>query len=170
MYRQRLAKLDVLVCDPSQQMCSLIGQMLRHMKVRAVEEVQTSNAALNSLTGRKFGAIMLDDQLGPIDSIDLVKALRASENGLNRATPVIMMSSSPDATRILAARDAGATEFLRKPFAMMHVQSRLTSLFGAPREFVDGGGYKGPDRRRRKAEFNGGDRRGGSDADAKDAS
>lgn len=172
MQKQSFAKLDVLVCDPNQHMGTLIGQMLRHLKVHAVEEVESSNAALSSLTNRKFGVIMLDDQLGPTDGVELVKALRANENGLNRATPVIMMSSSPEAARILAARDAGVTEFLRKPFAAVHVESRLNSIFGAPRDFVDGDDYKGPDRRRRKAEFKGGDRRGGiTDAEPeKDAS
>lgn len=168
MQKQSFAKLDVLVCDPNQHMGSLIGQMLRHIKVHAVEEVQTSNAALNSLTNRKFGLIVLDDQLGPTDSVELVKALRANENGLNRTTPVIMMSSAPDAARILSARDAGVTEFLRKPFAAMHVESRLNSIFAAPREFVEANSYKGPDRRRRKADFQGGDRRGG-DIDPEDA-
>jgi hypothetical protein len=81
-----------------------------------------------------------------------------------------MMSSAPDARRILAARDAGVTEFLRKPFAAVHVESRLTSIFGAPREFVEGGGYQGPDRRRRRAEFKGDDRRGHVAGDEKDAS
>jgi CheY-like chemotaxis protein len=171
MQKQSFAKLDVLVCDPSQNMGTLIGQMLRHLKVHALEEVQSSTAALTSLTNRQFGVIMLDDQLGPTDSIELVKALRANENGLNRATPVIMMSSAPEAARILAARDAGVTEFLRKPFAAVHVESRLTSIFGAPREFVDGGGYKGPDRRRKRVEFKGNERRGaGAAAPDKDAS
>jgi CheY-like chemotaxis protein len=169
MQKQSFAKLDILVCDPNQHMATLIGQMLRHIKVHAVEEVQSSNAALSSLTNRKFGVIMLDDQLGPTDSVELVKKLRANENGLNRLTPVIMMSSSPDAARIMAARDAGVTEFLRKPFAAVHVESRLNSIFGAPREFVEGGTYKGPDRRRRKAEFKGDERRGGAAPAAKDA-
>lgn len=166
MQKQSFARLDVLVCDPNQHMGTLIGQMLRHLKVHAVEEVVSSNAALAALTNRKFGVIMIDDQLGPPDGVELVKALRASESGLNRATPVIMMSSAPDAARILAARDAGVTEFLRKPFAAAHIESRLTSIFGAPREFVDAGGYHGPDRRRKRGEFKGGERRGGAGKDA----
>jgi two-component system, chemotaxis family, chemotaxis protein CheY len=173
MQKQSFAKLDVLVCDPNQHMGTLIGQMLRHIKVHAVEEAQTSTAAMSSLTNRKFAVIMLDDQIGPTDSVELVKALRANENGLNRVTPVIMMSSSPDAARIVAARDAGVTEFLRKPFAAVHVESRLNSIFGAPREFVEASSYKGPDRRRRRAEFKGSDRRGSREAPAepeKDAS
>jgi CheY-like chemotaxis protein len=162
MQKQSFAKLDVLVCDPNQHMGTLIGQMLRHLKVHAVEEVQSTNAALSSLTNRKFGLILLDDLIGPTDSVELVRALRAKEAGLNRTTPVVMMSSAPEAARILAARDAGVTEFLRKPFAAVHVESRLNSIFGAPRKFVEGGAYKGPDRRRRKTEFKGDDRRGGA--------
>jgi len=168
MQKHSFAKLDVLVCDPNQHMGTLIGQMLRHIKVHAIEEVQTSTAARNALSDRKFAVIMLDDELGPADSVELVKALRAKENGLNRTTPVIMMSSAPDAARILAARDAGITEFLRKPFAAVHIESRLTSIFTAPREFVEANSYKGPDRRRRKAEFQGGDRRS-ANAEPKDA-
>lgn len=167
MQKLSFAKLDVLVCDPNQHMASLIGQMLRHLKVHAVEEVQSSTAALGSLTNRKFGVILLDDELGPADSVEMIRALRANESNVNRTTPVVMMSSSPEASRILAARDAGVTEFLRKPFAAIHVESRLNSIFGAPREFVEGGGYQGPDRRRRRAEFKGSDRRGGPAA-AKD--
>ncbi len=167
MQKQRFAKLDVLVCDANQHMGSLIGQMLRHLKVHAVEEVQNSHAAFAALTGRRFGVILLDDDLGPTDSVELVRALRANEGNPNRMVPVVMMSSAPEASRILAARDAGVTEFLRKPFAAVHVESRLNSIFGAPREFVEGGGYQGPDRRRRRAEFKGGERRGSADT-AKD--
>ena len=169
MQKESFAKLDVLVCDPNQHMASLIGQMLRHLKVHAVEEAQSSNAALASLTNRKFGVILLDDLLGPTSSVELIRALRTNEQGLNRTTPVVMMSSAPDAARILAARDAGVTEFLRKPFAAVHVESRLNAIFSAPREFVEGGGYQGPDRRRRKAEFKGDERRT-TTASHKDAS
>lgn len=82
MQKQSFAKLDVLLCEPNQNMGTLIGQMLRHLKVHALEEVQSTHAALSSLNNRKFGVIMLDDQLGPTDSIDLVRILRANEGGL----------------------------------------------------------------------------------------
>ncbi len=166
MQKQSFAKLDVLVCDLNPHMGTLIGQMLRHLKVHAVVEVQSTTAAMTALTNRSFGVILLDDLLGPTDSVELVRALRANDKGLNRTTPVVMMSSAPDAARIVAARDAGVTEFLRKPFSAAHIEARLNAIFAAPRQFVEGGPYKGPDRRRRKAEFKGDERRGA----AKDAS
>lgn len=153
------AKLDVLVADPTAHMLTLIVQMLRHLKVHHVDEALTSPAAIALLNARKFGAILVDDSLKPLDGIELTRPPRASE-GLNRDTAVVMMSSTPDAARILAARDAGITEFLRKPFAAQHIETRLVSILTAPREFIASDAYAGPDRRRRKAEYRGAERRG----------
>ena len=62
------------------------------------------------------------------------------------------MATAPNAEMIAAARDAGVTEFLRKPFAPQHIALRLESLRKAPRPFVEAESYAGPDRRRRVAD------------------
>jgi two-component system, chemotaxis family, chemotaxis protein CheY len=85
--------------------------------------------------------------------------LRAATDCQNRLIPVIMMSSAPDAKRIADARDAGVTEFLRKPFAANHLQSRLTSIEANPRGFIEAREYTGPDRRRRSVDIGGKERR-----------
>lgn len=162
MQKPSFSKLDVLVVDPSAHMASLIGQMLRHLKVRGIEEAVNSDGAAMLLQSHRFGTIMMNDVLTPIDGIALVRALRAASEGLNRDTPVIMMSSNPDAGDIAAARDAGITEFLRKPFAAQHIETRLVSILSAPRPFIDAEAYAGPDRRRKKLDHKGGERRAGA--------
>jgi len=164
MQRPDLSTLDVLVVDPSPHMAALIGQMLRHLKVRRVEEVHSSDGAAVLLQTHRFGAMILNDVLGPMNGIALVKALRAASEGLNRDTPVIMMSANPDVTEITMARDAGVTEFLRKPFAVRHIQTRLHSILAAPREFIEAAAFVGPDRRRKRAIHKGGERRAGNRA------
>ena len=67
----------------------------------------------------------------------------------NRAMPIIMMAATPDTKMIQLARDAGVTEFLRKPFSAEHIKLRLDGLTKAPRTFVEAKSYAGPDRRRR---------------------
>jgi two-component system chemotaxis response regulator CheY len=159
MQKPSFSKLDVLVVDPSPHMGALIGQMLRHLKVRRIDEVQGSDAAAVLLQSHRFGAIMLNDTLAPMDGVTLVKALRAASEGLNRDTPVIMMSANPDAAGIAGARDAGVTEFLRKPFATQHVETRLVSIMTAPRTFIEAKAFVGPDRRRKRVDYKGGERR-----------
>ena len=144
------SKLDVLVIDPSQHMTALIASMLRHLKVRAVAEAQDTDTALVLLQNRRFGAIMVNDELTPMNGIELTRELRKSPDGPNRNTPVIMMSTAPDATEIAAVRDAGISEFLRKPFAAAHVETRLVSILTVPRDFIATEAYVGPDRRRKR--------------------
>ena len=159
MQKPSFAKLHALVAESSPHMATLICSMLRHLKLQAAVEAHSSSEAVALLSTRPFGVIMLDDDLQPVDGVTLTRALRSSDDSPNRATPVIMMSSVPDAARIKAARDAGVTEFLRKPFAAAHVETRLVSLLAAPRSFIDIGAYSGPDRRRRRAGYTGTDRR-----------
>ncbi|MDB5539570.1 MAG: response regulator [Devosia sp.] len=161
MQKPGFSRLDVLVVDPSAHMAALIGQMLRHLKVRLVEEAVNSDGAALLLQSHRFGAIMMNDVLMPMNGIALVRALRAASGGLNRDTPVIMMSSNPDAGEIAEARDAGITEFLRKPFAAADIEKRLASILAAPRPFIEADAYAGPDRRRRQLEHKGGERRAG---------
>jgi len=159
MQNPGFSKLDVLVVDPSPHMASLVGQMLRHLKVRRVDEAQDSDKAALLLQSHRFGAIVMNDKLLPMNGLAVVRALRQASAGLNRDTPVVMMSSEPDADEIAAARDAGVTEFLRKPFAAQHIETRLNAILAAPRPFIEGGGFAGPDRRRKRAAYKGNERR-----------
>lgn len=150
MQKPSFSKLDVLVVDPSPHMASLVGQMLRHLKVRRVDEAVDADRAALLLQSHRYGAIIMNDILMPSDGISVVRSLRQATEGLNRDTPVIMMSSSPDANRIAEARDAGITEFLRKPFAAQDISDRLVAMLTAPRTFVEAESYAGPDRRRKR--------------------
>jgi DNA-binding response OmpR family regulator len=80
------------------------------------------------------------------------RTLRRSELTCRRA-PVIMFSAEATAAVIIGARDAGVHEFLRKPFTIKDLMRRLEAVAMRPRDWVEGIGYVGPDRRR----FNSGD-------------
>ncbi|MCS6757833.1 MAG: hypothetical protein MO852_00940 [Candidatus Devosia euplotis] len=51
------------------------------------------------------------------------------------------------------------TEFLRKPFAANHLQTRLTSIETNPRGFIEVDAYAGPDRRRKTVDIGDSERR-----------
>jgi DNA-binding response OmpR family regulator len=152
--------LTALVVDPSPHMSSLVAGMLRTVRVREIREVHTVAAALAELKRRDYGVLLLDDGMKDLDSVEFVRRVRSAEGSPCRDIPIIMMSASPGVDEIKRARDAGVTEFLRKPFAPNAVESRLNTILNAPREFIAAPAYKGPDRRRRKSNFGGKDRRG----------
>jgi len=152
-------KSPILICDPSPHMANIIAGMARTLGLRNIFEAYDMRAARSALSLRRFGLVLLNDYLGKDDTIALLRALRADPDHINRTVSVIMMSSAPDKDLIAAARDAGVNEFLRKPFAVNHLQSRLTALEAHPRTFIVSESYCGPDRRRRTEAFDGEDRR-----------
>lgn len=149
----------VLVADPSPHMASLIASMLRSLGRRDFREALDAQTAMSALNAKSFAVLLIDDSLDGMDGVELTRHLRASVDCPNRYVPVIMMSSTPDAKRIAAARDAGITEFLRKPFAANHLQSRLTNIEANPRGFIEAKAYTGPDRRRKTVDVGDKDRR-----------
>jgi len=165
MTNEEITKHGVLVADHSPHMAALVGVMLRSLGRKDIREAYDASRTLTELNRRAFDVLIINDALDSMDGVALTRKLRASLDCQNRHIPIIMMSAAPDAKRIADARDAGVTEFLRKPFAASHLQTRLTSIENNPRGFIEAGQYKGPDRRRRVIDV--GDERRERDTESK---
>jgi CheY-like chemotaxis protein len=159
MANEEITKHGVLVADPSPHMASLISVMLRSLGRRDIRETHDATRTMAELKRRVFDVLIIDDDLDGMDGVGFTRKLRACIDCQNRYIPVIMTSAAPDAKRIAEARDAGVTEFLRKPFAANHLQTRLTSIDANPRTFIEAAQYKGPDRRRKTVDVAGKERR-----------
>lgn len=159
MANEEITKHGVLIADHSQNMAALVSIMLRSLGRKDIREVYDANRAMAELKRRAFDLLIIDDDLDGMDGVAFTRKLRACTDCQNRLVPIIMMSALPDAKRIADARDAGVTEFLRKPFAANHLQTRLTSIESNPRGFIEGDAYKGPDRRRKTVDIGTNERR-----------
>jgi PleD family two-component response regulator len=149
MGMEQITKRGVLVADASSHMAALIGVMLRTIGRKDIREAYDAARAMLELHRRPFDLLIIDMDLPSLDGVAFTRKLRSDTDCRNRHIPIIMMSSTPEAKRIAEARDAGVTEFLRKPFAASHLQTRLDAIAANPRGFIDNEGFKGPDRRRR---------------------
>jgi len=159
MANEEITKRGVLVADHSPHMASLVALMLRSLGRKDIREAYDANKAMTELRRRVFDVVIIDDALDGMDGVAFTRKLRACTDCQNRFVPIIMMSALPDAKRIADARDAGVTEFLRKPFAANHLQTRLTSIEANPRGFIEAAEYKGPDRRRKVVDIGSNERR-----------
>jgi two-component system chemotaxis response regulator CheY len=161
MATEEITKRGVLIADSSAHMASLITVMLRSLGRKDIREAYDAGKAMTELKRRAFDVVIIDDALDGMDGVAFTRKLRAMTDCQNRLVPIIMMSAAPDAKRIAEARDAGVTEFLRKPFAANHLQTRLVSIEANPRGFIDAAEYRGPDRRRKVVNVGDRDRREG---------
>jgi len=94
-----------------------------------------------------------------LNAPQLTRELRRSDL-VSRKTPVVMLATDPTESQIMAARDAGVHEVLRKPFTLSDLLLRVDVVLNKKRDWVEGMGYVGPDRRRfNSAQFAGQRRR-----------
>jgi two-component system, chemotaxis family, chemotaxis protein CheY len=158
MDKTMLSRLKIVVADDA-YMAALTAGMLRNLGIRHIVETSDVSSTWSALKREPTGLLLIDDGLGPVDPLSLVRELRADSSAVNRHVPVLMTFLNADKNRILAARDAGVTEFLKKPLSANVIGLRLVQALENPRPFVESTVYAGPDRRRREAGAQGPERR-----------
>ncbi len=151
--RGRLASVRVLIADRDQRTAMLVQRILFAFGLRSIELTTNGETALELLRTKPFDFIITEWNMHPFDGIALVKAIRTARDDkrIRRDIPIIMLTAQAELENVQAARDAGITEFVAKPFSAATISSRIIQIIDNPRSFVESPGYVGPCRRRRGA-------------------
>lgn len=148
-----LTAVKILVVDDIQPMVKLTSSVLQTLGFSNVITANNGEDAYEMVVKHDPHLIITDWMMQPCDGLEFTKILRSSASTPNRYVPVIMMTGYSSQLRVENARDQGITEFLTKPFTAKDLYNRIFQVIEKPRQFVDGGQYFGPDRRRRKKEY-----------------
>lgn len=111
----------------------------------AVVEASTLAAAEAAVAGRPFDLIVLDVMLPDGDGYTWCRRLRAGALGGPRAVPVLMLTARSLEDDLVTGLDAGADDYLTKPYRLRELLARVRALLrrpSAPAEPSD----RGPDR------------------------
>jgi CheY-like chemotaxis protein len=155
-----LDRLRVLVVDDNHHMIKIVKTILRGFGVKQLVEARDAAEAFNQLRTGFVNLIIVDYQMSLLDGVEFVRMVRSGRDVPNPNIPIIMLTAYSDKHRVMAARDAGVTEFCCKPVTATELWLKLSACVARPRGFVRAGGFSGPDRRRRKNGYAGTDRRG----------
>ncbi len=154
-----LEKLRVLVADDSPAMRGIVRAVLSGFGCDRVFEAENGLQALAVAESGGIDLVICDWKMAPCDGIELVRALRDPARSRDPFLPVIMLTAYSETARVREARDAGATEFLAKPFTAETLYQRIAAVINRPRPFVRADGFNGPDRRRLERDHSGAERR-----------
>jgi CheY-like chemotaxis protein len=102
----------ILVVDDDTTICELIQEVLSSVQMESFAITDSKKAATH-LAQEKFGAVFLDVRMPPPDGLELTRRTRAS--GLNRTTPIVIITGEDDDAVLARAFEAGANFFLFKP-------------------------------------------------------
>ena len=117
-------KLRVLIVDADKASCESIQSAMTASNLETVLETSSSRAA-EFLRKEKYDAMFLELHMPAPDGLQLAKLARLS--GMNRRTPIIMLSGKNAPDVMSKAFEAGANFFLFKPFD----RSRLMRVWRA---------------------------------------
>src|SRR5664279_1865081 len=101
---------------------ALLRALRINLRARGYEAVtvQAGRPALEKATQRKPDAVILDLGLPDLDGIELIRELR-----LVTSAPVIVLSGRTGPGDKIGALDAGADDYVTKPFSMEELLARL---------------------------------------------
>jgi len=148
-----------IIVDPDRSTVDLVRSLLRSAReIRSVGAADMTSA-WRILAQGEPKLVFIAHVPPALNAPQLTRSLRRSDLA-SRKAPVVMLAAETTEAQIMAARDAGVHEVLRKPFTMSDLMLRVDTVLGRRRDWVEGIGYVGPDRRRfNSAQFAGQRRR-----------
>jgi two-component system response regulator ArlR len=123
----------ILVVEDDESIARFVELELTHQGF-AVTRAADGVAALEFVQSDPFDLIVLDLMLPGIEGLDVARTLR--ENGYDK--PILMLTARADTRDVVAGFDAGADDYLKKPFEMPELLSRVRALLKR-RERASGG-------------------------------
>jgi two-component system chemotaxis response regulator CheY len=120
-------KIPVLVVDDYSTMVRIIRNLLRQLGFEHIDDANDGAAALAKMRARKYGLVISDWNMEPMTGYDLLKEMR-SDPQLGH-TPFIMVTAESKTENVIAAKKAGVSNYIVKPFNAQTLKSKIDAVF-----------------------------------------
>ena len=121
--------MQILVVDDYQTMLRILKNLLKQLGFSNVEAAMDGGEALTMLQTSKFDFIISDWNMEPMTGIELLKAVRGNEK--LKHIPFIMVTAESKTENVIAAQQAGVSNYIVKPFNAETLKGKLESVIGA---------------------------------------
>ncbi len=126
--------MRVLVVEDEKKTASFIRKALQ-AEGFAVDVCHNGDDALAAVSATSFDGIVLDIMLPGRDGLSVLRQLRERKN----STPILLLSARGELNERVEGLDAGADDYLPKPFALVELVARVRALGrrgGEPKSIV----------------------------------
>jgi CheY-like chemotaxis protein len=123
------AAATILICDDEPDLRELMRLSLDFDYL--FEEAATGAEAIEAIERLRPDLVLLDVMLRGTNGLEVLEQIRGSD--AHADTPVVVVSAFAGDSDLRAAFDAGATEFVKKPFEPDDLRSTVEELLAAHR-------------------------------------
>ncbi len=126
--------MNVLIVDDYKTMLRIIRNLLKQIGFSDIDDAADGSAALARMREKKYGLVISDWNMEPMTGYALLQEVR-SDPALTD-TPFIMVTAESKTENVIAARKAGVSNYIVKPFNAQTLQSKIEAVFRTPEEAV----------------------------------
>lgn len=120
--------MRILVVDHNSSTRRITRGVLREFGMNDVEEAMDGVDALRKLRTGPFNLVISDWEMGQMSGLDLLKEVRADDN--LKKLPFIMVTAEARATYVVAAKQAGVSNYVLKPFNAATLKEKIEAVVG----------------------------------------
>jgi two-component system, chemotaxis family, chemotaxis protein CheY len=114
---------SILIVDDSGAVRSVVRKLLTQLGFQNIDDAPDGEAALEKLSEQHFSLVISDWNMEPMSGQILLENVRANKKYAN--LPFIMMTADPSIEKIVQAKKAGVTCFIKKPFRADELQAKI---------------------------------------------
>lgn len=145
----------ILLVDDDVYLGMIIKTVLDILDVGSITFVKSVKEGVKLFSQKSFDCVFVDCLKQDGEGFRLLEAIRGGRDEEKKRTPVILCTAFTEQGNIFRARDLGVTEILAKPVSPEQILEKLMSALFKERDFIRVEGYIGPDRRRRRGDWDG---------------
>lgn len=121
--------MQILIVDDYKTMLRIIRNLLKQLGFNNVDEASDGGEALTKLRGKNYGLVISDWNMEPMTGLQLLREVRADEQMKN--LPFIMITAESKTENVIAAKEAGVSNYIVKPFNAATLKAKLVTVIGA---------------------------------------
>lgn len=122
-------KMPILVVDDYQTMVRIIRNLLKQIGFENVDDASNGEAALQKIREKRYALIISDWNMEPMTGFQLLQKVR--EDRASADVPFIMVTAESKTDNVVAARLAGVSHYIVKPFNAATLKGKIDAVFGA---------------------------------------
>jgi two-component system chemotaxis response regulator CheY len=119
--------VPLLIVDDCTTMVRIIRSLLRQIGFGHINDANNGSQALAQMRERKHDLVISDWNIEPMTGFDLLQQVRLDPR--LSSTPFIMVAAQSNTEDVIAAKTAGASCYIVKPFKAQTLKSKIASVF-----------------------------------------
>lgn len=120
--------MPILIVDDYKTMLRIIRNLLKQLGFNNVDEATDGSAALQKLRDKDYSLVISDWNMEPMSGMQLLTEVRADTK--LKDMPFIMITAESKTENVIAAKQAGVSNYIVKPFNAATLKTKLSAVLG----------------------------------------